>query len=226
MKIFIVVAAYNEEKRIEKVISDLKSHNYKNIVIVDDCSKDNTYSIAKKQKVHLIKHKINQGQGATLRTGINFALKNGADIVITFDGDGQHLASEIPKIIKPLKKGYDIVIGSRFIDKKVKTKMPLKRKIELKGSVIILRIFYGLKVTDAHNGFRALSKKAAKKIKITCNRMAHASEIIYEIKRNKLKFKEIPVKIIYTKETLMKSDSGIKQGFRILKDMIKLKLRK
>ena len=226
MKIFIVVAAYNEEKRIKKVISDLKSHNYKNIVVVDDCSKDNTFSVAKKQKVHVIRHKINLGQGAALRNGIKFALKKDADIIVTFDGDGQHLASEIPKLLKPLKNGADIVIGSRFIDKKIKTKMPLSRKIILKGSVVVLRIFYGLKVTDAHNGFRALSKKAAKKIRITCNRMAHASEIIAEIKKHKLKFKEVPVKVIYNAETLAKGQGSFKEAFNVLFSMIKHKIKR
>jgi glycosyltransferase involved in cell wall biosynthesis len=224
MKIFIVIAAYNEEKRIKKVISDLKSHNYNNIVVVDDCSKDKTSSIAIKQDVHVIRHNINQGQGAALRTGINYALKQKADIIITFDGDGQHLASEIPKLIKPLKNGYDVAIGSRFLDKR--TKMPLSRKIILKGSVIVLRIFYGLKVTDAHNGFRALSRNAAEKIKITCPRMAHASEIIEQIKKKRLKFKEVPVKIVYNKETIEKGHGSFKQACKVLSSMLKQKFRK
>ena len=104
--------------------------------------------------------------------------------------------------------------------------MPLSRKIILKGSVIVLRIFYGLKVTDAHNGFRALSRKAAKKIEIKCNRMAHASEIIAEIRKNKLKFKEVPVKIIYNKEIIAKGHASFKEAFKVLFAMIKHKIIK
>ena len=222
-KLFIVVAAYNEEKRISKVIKDLKKHGYKNIIIVDDCSKDDTSKVASKFKVTLIRHPINKGQGAALKTGMDCALRQGADIIIHFDGDGQHFASEIPKLMAPLKKGYDITIGSRFLDKR--TKMPLSKKILLKGCVVVLRIFYGLKVTDAHNGFRALNKKAAQKIRITCNRMAHASEIIDEIKRNKLRFKEVPVKIYYDKETSAKGHGNFAQAMSVFFSMLKHKFR-
>ena len=223
MNIWIVIAAYNEEKRITKVVQDLKHYKYKNIVIVDDCSKDNTYAVALKTKVTVLKHVINLGQGAALKTGITYALEHNADIIVTFDGDGQHLASEISRLISPLNKGYEITTGSRFLDKR--TKMPLARKIILKGSVLILRMFYGLKVTDAHNGFRALSKKAAQKIEIKCDRMAHASEIISEIKKKNLKFKEVPVKIIYNEEVLNKGHGGIIQAFKVFFSMIIHKLR-
>jgi len=223
MKMWIVIAAYNEEKRITKVVQDLKNHNYRNIVIVDDCSKDNTYQTALKTKVNVLRHVINLGQGAALKTGITYALNQNADIIVTFDGDGQHLASEIYKLIAPLTKGYEITTGSRFLDKR--TKMPLARKIVLKGSVLILRMFYGLKVTDAHNGFRALSKNAAQKIEIKCDRMAHASEIISEIKKKKLKFKEVPVKIIYNEEVLNKGHGGIIQAFKVFFSMVIHKLR-
>ena len=223
MKIWIVVAAYNEEKRITKVIRNLIKHKYNNIVVVDDCSKDKTYEVASKTKAIVLRHIINLGQGAALRTGMDFALKKGADIIIHFDGDGQHLASEIPALIKPLSKGYEITIGSRFLDDR--TKMPLTRKIILKGSVLVLRIFYGLKVTDAHNGFRALSRKAAESIEIRCDKMAHASEIISEIQKKKLKFKEVPVKIIYNEDVIAKGHGGFIQALKVFFSMILQKLR-
>jgi len=200
-KVFAVVPAYNEERRISKVIKDLKKYKY-NIVVVDDCSSDDTVKVVKKfRNIVLVEQKTNQGQGAALRVGIKRALKEGAEIIITFDGDGQHQAKEIGELISPIESGVaDISLGSRFLDKR--TSMPLSRKILLGGSVWVERIFFGIKLSDAHNGFRAMSRKAAQKIKIKEDRMAHASEIIKEISRNGLRYTEVPVQIIYNKETL------------------------
>ena len=221
-KVFFVIPAFNEEKSIGKVLKELKSNDYKNIVVVDDRSNDRTYSIAKKFKVHVLKHKKNIGQGAALRTGINFAIKKGADIIVTFDSDGQHSIKDIPKMLKPILSGKaDVALGSRFLKK---TKMPLKRRILLKGSVIIQRIFYGIKLTDAHNGFRVFSRKAAKKIKITSNRMEHASEIIEEIVKHKLRYQEVGVIIRYTDYSMNKGHGSYFQALKVFFKMIKKKL--
>jgi len=222
MKLFIVIAAYNEEKSILKVISDLKKAGYKNIVVVDDGSKDNTYTVLKKSGVHLLHHIINRGQGAALKTGIDYALMNGADIIVTFDADGQHRVEDIPAMTNPIiTKECDATIGSRFLKK---TKMPLLRKITLKIGVIIMWLFYGVKMTDAHNGFRAFSREAAKKINITSDRMEHASQIIEEIYRKKIKYKEIPVIIRYTDYSMEKGHGGIRQACSVFGRMFLRKL--
>ncbi|MBW3001676.1 glycosyltransferase family 2 protein [Candidatus Woesearchaeota archaeon] len=219
---FIVIAAYNEEKNLPNVISSLKKAGYNNVIAVDDGSKDNTFEVAEKAGATSLKHPFNQGQGAALRTGIRYALQQGAEIIVTFDADGQHRIEDLPAMITPVAEGdVDITLGSRFLRK---TKVPLRRKILLKGSVLVIWLFYGIKMTDAHNGFRALSRNAAQKIRITCNRMAHASEIIDEIKRNKLKYKEIPVTIIYTKETLKQGEGSYFGALKILSKMISRKL--
>ncbi len=221
-KVFFVIPAFNEEKSIGRVLKELKSNNYKNLVVVDDCSNDKTYFIAKKFKVHVLKHKKNIGQGAALRTGINFALKKGADAIVTFDSDGQHSVKDIPKMLKPvLSEKVDVALGSRFLKK---TKMPLKRRILLKGSVIIQRIFYGIKLTDVHNGFRVFSRKAAKKIRISSNRMEHASEIIEEIVKHKLIYQEVPVTIKYTNHSLEKGHGSYFQALKVFLKMMKKKL--
>ncbi|MGV8150722.1 MAG: glycosyltransferase family 2 protein [Candidatus Woesearchaeota archaeon] len=218
MKIFITIAAYNEGRRIAKVISGLKHAGYKHIVVVDDGSKDNTYSQIKMQNVHALKHVINRGQGAALKTGITYALNNGADIIVTFDADGQHRVEDIPSMIKPiLMKECDVTIGSRFLKK---TNMPLFRRITLKTAIIVMWVFYGVKMTDAHNGFRAMSRDAAKKINITSDRMEHASQIIEEIHRKKIKYKEVPVIIKYTDYSLEKGHGGIIQAIRVFSKMI------
>jgi len=222
MKIYIVIAAYNEEKSISKVIKDLKKGGYNNIVVVDDGSKDKTFSIVEKSGAHALRHFINRGQGAALKTGIDYALLQGADIIVTFDADGQHLVSEIKRMTDPVRKGeVEVTLGSRFLDDK--TELPLKKRIVLKGAIFLIQIMYGVKLSDAHNGFRAFSKKAAKKIEINADRMEHASEIVEEIHTKKIKFKEVPVTIRYTDYSQQKGQS-VWNSFKIFAKMVKKKI--
>jgi glycosyltransferase involved in cell wall biosynthesis len=206
MKIYIVIAAYNEEKSIVNVIKSLKNEGYHNIVVVDDGSSDNTYEVCKKQNVTVLKHVINRGQGAALKTGIDYAVLHGADIIVTFDADGQHRADEIKRLTTPIEREeVEVVLGSRFLDNK--TKVPFFKKLTLKGGIIFTRLFSGIKLTDTHNGFRALSREAAQQIKITQDRFEHASEIIDEIAKKKIRFKEVPVTITYTEYAKAKGQS-------------------
>jgi hypothetical protein len=108
-------------------------------------------------------------------------------------------------ILPIIRNEAEVTLGSRFLSKQ---KIPLKRKIMLKGAILIIQIFYGIKLSDAHNGFRAFSRDAAKKVRITMDKMEHASEIVEEIKKKKIKYKEIPVNIIYTKDTLKQGRKG------------------
>jgi glycosyltransferase involved in cell wall biosynthesis len=216
--VWIVIAAYNEERSVPKVIAELHKAGYHNVVAVDDGSNDKTFDAIVNAGATALQHVVNRGQGAALKTGIDYALEQGADVIVTFDADGQHRVEDLTAIIKPVASGVvDVTVGSRFLKK---TDVPFIRKILLKGSVLVLLLFYGVKMTDAHNGFRAFSREAAQKIKLTADRMAHASEIIEEIRRNKLRVKEVPVVIRYTEETLKKGHGGIREAFRILHTMI------
>lgn len=214
--LYIVMPAYNEGKVIQQTLEGLK--NYK-VIVVDDQSSDNTVDIAK-EYAQVVQHATNMGQGAALRTGIKKALENGATQIITFDSDGQHDANDIPIILEKLGD-YDVVLGSRFLGKA--SNLPLSRKIMLKGSVILCRLFYGLKLTDSHNGLRGFTRAAAEKINITENRMLHASEILQRVSEQKLSYTEVPVHIKYTEYSLDKGQS-MWNAFRILKGMIKLKI--
>lgn len=206
-KIYIVIPAYNEENSISGVIKDLKKHNYHNIIVVDDGSTDNTLKIARQAGTIVVRHPINLGQGAALRTGMDLALDLGVDLIVTFDADGQHMARDINKLIKPLiSKEVDIALGSRFIDNSSNT--PWLKKVLLKIGVILVFLMYGIMLSDTHNGLKAMSRLAAQKISIESRGMEHASEIIGKIKANKIKFKEIPVTIRY-------SEYSIKKGQRI-----------
>ncbi len=217
IKEFIVIPAYNEERKIGEVLKDLIFSGHNNIVIVDDGSKDNTSEIASKYNISVIRHPINRGQGAALKTGIDFALSEGADIIVTFDSDGQHCVEEIPSLTESIKNGeVDVVLGSRFIKE---NSTPFVRKMFLKGGAQIIRLLYGVKLTDSHNGLRALSREACQRMELKCDKMEHASEILEQINQKRLIYKEIPVTIKYTDYSLKHGQSTL-NAFKILYKMM------
>jgi glycosyltransferase involved in cell wall biosynthesis len=218
MKVFIVIAAYNEGKSITKVISRLKRYGYHDIVVVDDGSKDETYATALKAGATVLRHVVNRGQGAALKTGIDYSLRNGADIIVTFDADGQHRVEDLKAMISPIKSGdYDVALGSRFLKH---VEMPFFRRLTLKIAVFVVWFFYGAKMTDAHNGFRAMNRKAAQTINITSDRMEHASQIVEEIHKHNLRFKEVPVTILYTNYSIQHGHGGMSQALKVFAKMI------
>lgn len=195
----IVIAAYNEEKRLPHVIRDVKNAGWSWIIVVDDGSKDATAVVARKAGATVLVQRPNQGQGAALRTGIRHALTKGAQRVVTYDADGQFLAAEIERIVEPVAQGeVEVTLGSRFIGKAVN--MSARKRLMFPGAVLFTRIISGIKVTDTHNGFRCLSAKAARRITITQDRMEHASEIIDEVAIHGFPWKEVPVTVLYHHE--------------------------
>lgn len=215
--VWLVIAAYNEGAVLENVIENAIK-KFPNIVVVDDGSKDTTAQAAKNAGAKVVVHPINLGQGAALQTGIDYALLHDAKIIVTFDADGQHRIEDAVSMIAHLTDhNLDIVCGSRFLGLDSST-LPLKRKLLLKLAALFTRITTGVPVTDAHNGLRALSRKAALSIRITQNRMAHASEIISLIRQKSLSFAEIPVEIIYTEYSLTKGQK-MSNSINILLDL-------
>jgi glycosyltransferase involved in cell wall biosynthesis len=196
---FIVIAAYNESKNIIKVVDSLRQAGYKNIVITDDGSTDDTYAVLQSiPGIHILHHIINRGQGAALQTGQAYALQNGAKYIVHFDADGQHPLEQIPDMVMPLVNGEcEMTSGSRFITKESKNEVPASKKFILSLGTWFNWFLYGVKMTDAHNGFRAMTADAAGKIVITEDRFEHASEIIDLLSLKNIKYKEIPVVINY-----------------------------
>jgi len=218
MKIFIVIAAYNEGKSISKVVLGLRRAGYENIVVVDDGSRDDTFDSAIRSGAIALRHVINRGQGAALKTGMEYALRNGADIIVHFDADGQHRVEDLDAMINPVKSGkVDITLGSRFLRP---VKMPFFRRLTLKIAVLVVWFFYGARMTDAHNGFRVMNRKAAESIEITSDRMEHASQIVEEVRKKNLRFKEIPVTIVYTDYSMQHGHGGILQAFKVFFKMM------
>lgn len=204
--VFIVIAAYNEEKSIKDVVVRLLER-YPNVVVVDDGSNDATIDRIRETGIFRLRHVVNRGQGAALQTGIQFALQQGAEVIVTFDADGQHDPGDIPAMIAPiLSHDCDVTLGSRFLGHA--HNIPFTRKILLKFGIFFTRVVSGIQVTDVHNGFRAFSRQAAQMIHIHIDRMGHASEILDEVKDKKLLYKEIPVNIYYSSYSLAKGQSS------------------
>jgi len=243
MRVAVVIPAYNEEKAIGKVIKEVRaccSH----VFVVDDGSNDATAEVARAAGAMVLRHVLNRGQGAALATGIAAALESGADIIVTFDADGQMDPKDIASLVAPIEAGLcDVALGSRFLvrhceeaegrrgnpgrdrfagvrdDNKERQRMPLIRKLTLKVALAFTQLTTGLKLTDTHNGLRAFSRQAAFDLELHCDRMAHASEILEEINRHGWRYREVPVHIRYT-EYSMKKGQKLSGAFKILRDLI------
>lgn len=221
MAVAIIIPAYNEEKMIAEVIKDVRT-TYSHVFVIDDGSTDRTAEVAAAAGAKVLRHVINRGQGAALQTGLRAALLDGADIIVTFDADGQMSVADISTLTAPIEAGLkDVVLGSRFLSSVnlPANTMPFLRKITLKAGLVFTKLTTGLKLTDTHNGLRAFSREAVAKLNLRCDRMAHASEILEEIARHNLRYQEVPVTIKYTDYSIKKGQK-LSGAFRIIKDLI------
>lgn len=224
-KVFIIIPCYNEKNQIRSTIQQLINHGYY-LVIIDDGSVEFLNGEISDLPVYLVRHEINLGQGAALQTGMEYALEQGADILVHFDADGQHNPDEIKAMIQPvIEDKADVVLGSRFLREEDKKLIPFGRRILLQTAIQVNRIFSGIKLSDAHNGFRAFSRKSALQIHLQENRMSHATEILQLIKRHNLRFVEVPTSIKYTEYSRNKGQSSL-NSINILFDLISKSLMK
>ncbi len=216
---YIVIPVFNEEKVIFGVVSEIKKSGYRNIIIVDDGSTDNTYDkIRDIDGVIALKHFLNRGKGAAIKTGIEAAKILSADAVITIDGDGQHDPCDIGKMEELIYGKYDVVLGVRF---KNGNSIPFLRVIYNKIGNFFTWLVYGLWVSDSQSGLRAYSRKTIGLLDTKTDRYEYDSEIIGEIKKNKLSFIEIPVKVRYTQYSKNKKDKqNLKNGVKTLIKML------
>ncbi|HEY0432626.1 MAG TPA: glycosyltransferase family 2 protein [Chitinophagaceae bacterium] len=216
--IFVVIPVFNERQVIRAVIESLLPHAY-TVVVVDDGSTDGTGDVISDLDIVLLRHRFNLGQGAALQTGIDFAARCNASIVVTFDGDGQHQAADIPAVIQPLLLNEtDAVLGSRFLPGAL-TNMSATRRVVIGVARLLHFLITGLWLSDAHNGFRAFNRKAITKIRFRQNRMAHASEVLIMLHEHKLRILEVPVTIFYSDYSRAKGQPLL-NGLRILMDLL------
>jgi glycosyltransferase involved in cell wall biosynthesis len=200
--VWVVVPAYNEARVVAGVIAELKRDVHR-IVVVDDGSSDSTAEMAAECGAIVLRHPINLGQGAALQTGIEFALARDAELIVTFDADGQHRTADVARLIDALEaEGADFALGSRFLGSAAN--IPSLRRMLLRVATLFTRLTTGLALTDAHNGLRAMTRRGALRIRLRQNRMAHASEILSQIAVSGLKYVEVPVTIDYSGYSLAK----------------------
>lgn len=199
MKLVIGIPAYNEEKNIASILIKLKSIS-EHIIVCDDGSNDLTYEIAKELGVIVVKHEKNLGYGAAIKTIFLKAKEINAEILTTFDADGQHRIEDISKVIEPIKNNLaDLVIGSRFLNNN--QKIPKYRKAGIKVITELTNITGGTKITDSQSGFRSYSKKILENIKPTESGMGISTEILIKTQKAGYKIIEVPIKILYEGDT-------------------------
>lgn len=216
MRLAVVVPAYNEEKTVGEVVRSLRPAAGL-VLVVDDGSTDRTAAVAAAAGGEVYRHLINRGLGAALGTGIAAAVGLDADIVVTFDADGQHKVEDIARLIEPIRLGAaDVAIGCRVADRK---RMPVSRRLaNWIGNALTFALF-GLWVKDSQSGLRAFSRRAAEELDIKTDRMEVSSEIIQEIKRHGWRLAEVPIQPVYTEYSLSKGQSfmvGLKTAGRLL----------
>jgi len=221
--LWVVIPAFNEGQVIGGVVREVHA-SYPNAVVVDDGSSDDTGAAAHAAGAIVLRHVINLGQGAALQTGIRFALEQGAEFIVSFDADGQHRVEDIRALVdRQRETGADVVIGSRFLG--AAQHIPRLRRLVLRLAVIFMRLATGVRLSDAHNGLRLLTRPAARVIEIRQNGMTHASEIVEQIARFRLSVAECPVTVLYTDYSLGKGQR-LANAVNILADTFVARLHK
>ena len=207
-----VIPAYNEWKVVYNTVKEILEEWYKNIIVINDGSRDDTREYLEKlwDKIILLNHYKNRGQWASLETWFEYVRRYWkVDYVITFDADWQHSLEDLKTFEKILEKHHsiDILLGSRFLWKK-KVWVPLFRRIILKLWILFTFFLSNINLTDTHNWYRVIRKKALKKIRLKEDWMTHASEILDIIASEKITYKEVPVTIKYTEYSMKKWQSS------------------
>lgn len=192
MKVLVIIPAYNEEENILRVVRQLESANTGcNYIVINDCSKDNTAKILDDNKINHINLPVNLGLTGAVQTGYKYAYENDYDAAIQFDGDGQHLPEYIPALVKEIENGYDIVIGSRFVDVK---KHMSARMIGSRLISAMIRLTTGQKINDPTSGMRIINRQLIKDYAYELNRKPEPDTLAYQMKKG-FKVKEIQVKM-------------------------------
>jgi glycosyltransferase involved in cell wall biosynthesis len=222
-RVVVVIPAYNEERTIVEVIRGLKQHGFTTLIVIDDGSSDRTGELASREGVIRLRHILNRGLGGALGTGIDAALRLGAEVIVTFDADGQHDPNDIMKLLAPIEvEEAEVVIGSRMLDPQG---MPYRRRMANWIANVVTYLLFGAWTTDSQSGLRAFSSRAAARMHIITTGMEVSSEIIAETVKNRLQWKEVPVKAIYTDYSLSKGQS-FSVGLQTLMKLILAKVQR
>ena len=217
LKITIGIPAYNEEKNIASIITKLKKIT-DSIIVCDDGSSDMTSDISKNLGAIVITHKKNMGYGVAINSIFQKAKELNIDLLVTFDADGQHRVEDIEKVVGPIKNNTaDLVIGSRFLDKK--SNVPNYRKIGIKVITKITNASIKKKLTDSQSGFRAYNKQVLSQISPSDIGMGISTEILIKSSSKGLRIMEVPVTILYSGDT--STHNPVSHGTSVLLSTIK-----
>lgn len=239
------IRVYNEDKAVGNVIDEILASGFRKLVLVNDGSSDTTLQVLQQKKeqypdaiIIILDHAINRGGGAANQTGYNFIKKYAGELNIKrfvgFDSDGQMDVKDMETFIQHIHTDQelwsdseyqkpDLYLGSRFLEESKVDNMPRARKIILLIAKLVTKIFYGANISDPHNGYRVISLPALRKFIITADGMHYANELNEQIKKNHMKYTEIPVHIRYTEYSLDKGQKN-SNSLRLAGEMIYKKL--
>jgi glycosyltransferase involved in cell wall biosynthesis len=212
-KVIAVIPAYNEELRLGQVLKKTVAY-VDRIVVVDDHSGDDTFNVSHQPGIISVRLLTNMGAGFATRVGCDIAIKEGADLIITLDADGQHDPAEIPKLIKYMQKEkLDILFGSRSRN----SNMPLVKRIGNWGLSAIASLLFGIQIKDSQTGYHVFTKEAYPKLRWESNRYGVVSEFVYRTAIAHLSYKEVQVKTIYTSKVAgMKKRDALRAVFQMI----------
>ncbi len=216
--VVVVIPVFNEATVLASVLADLSDH-FARIICVDDGSTDESSEIARQAGTKVLRHPVNVGQGAALLTGLTWALADPSiAIIVTMDADGQHDPRDALAAVKTLRdRNLDVVLGSRFLTPTAG--IPRIKRLTLKAATVFTQATTGLPFTDTHNGLRAMSRRAAERMDLVHQGMAHASEIQRWIKQQGLSWAESPTNVRYTQYSLAKGQT-VWNSINIIFDLV------
>ena len=192
MKVLIIIPAYNEEKNIEKTVNDVVKNTPYDYIVVNDCSKDNTLEVCRKNEYNLLSLPVNYGLTSVVQLGMKYAYQNDYDIAIQFDGDGQHQAKYLKDLVKEIEEGNaNIAIGSRFVEEKKPFSM---RMLGSRFISLAIKLTTFKKITDPTSGMRAYDRQAIKAFVSDASLTPEPDTLVYMLKRN-MKIKEVQVEM-------------------------------
>lgn len=181
------------------------SEHVDTVLVVDDCSADNTAETARKAGAQVLRHALQRGAGRATATGLQAALRLGADFIVTLDADGQHLPQEIPNVVEPLKKGLaDVVVGCRSLKRE---EMPIVRRVGNSFANLWTWLLLGVAVSDTQSGYRGYARRAAEKLPFDARGYEFCSQSLWEAHQIGLRIQEVPITVVYTEYSQSKGQS-------------------